>query len=282
VFSPAREPAAQFTVDATTLVRGRKATFTAHLSPHARYTWLFGDGAEAHGPRATHTFADADGTELDGQNGAGRFRVLLHVEDASGRRTLPAPAQPGATISEPVSEDWAEQDLVAVDRWHEAVSFGGPTVAGLYYRIYPGDWTELPDLRGKSAVFADQAPSLQADARGFTRYAVAWEGFITVSADGGYTFYLTARDGARLVIDGMEVAKTGPPFAQVCGSPGNAVRFAVGSLGLRAGRHIIHLESLHSNSNDAPRLMWQAPGAQLVEVPSTAYTHPKEDVITKR
>ena len=282
VFAPARAPSAQFTVDPPTLERGRKAIFTAQPSPHARYTWLFGDGIEAHGRRATHTFADADGTELDGQNGAGRFRVLLHVEDTSVHRPEPAPARPGAPIADPVNEDWAEQDLVAVDHWHEAVSFGGPIVPGLYYRIYPGDWTELPNLSGKSAVFADQAPGLQADARGFTRYAVAWEGFITVPADGGYSFYLTARDGARLVIDGMEIAKTGPPFAQVCGSPGNAVRFAVGSLGLRAGRHIIHLEGLHSNSNDAPRLLWQAPGAQLVEVPADAYTHPKEDVITKR
>ena len=55
-----------------------------------------------------------------------------------------------------------------------------------------------------------------------------------------------ARDGARLVIDGMEVAKTGPPFAQVCGSPGNAMRYDRGSLGLRAGSIRFHLEGLHS------------------------------------
>jgi len=51
----------------------------------------------------------------------------------------------------------------------------------------------------------------------------------------GYTFHLLARDGARVVIDGVEVAKTGPPFAQVCGSQGNAMRYDRGVLGMRAG-----------------------------------------------
>src|ERR1019366_5293120 len=86
------------------------------------------------------------------------------------------------------------------------------------------DWAE-------QAVFTDEAPNLQASARGFTRYAAAWDGYIDIPADGGYTFHLLSRDGARLVIDGVQVAKTGPPFAQVCGSPGNAMRYDRGSLG---------------------------------------------------
>ena len=63
----------------------------------------------------------------------------------------------------------------------------------------------------------------------------AWDGFLDIPADGGYTFHLMDRDGARVVIDDMAVAKTGPPFAQVCGSPGNAMRYDRGSIGLRAG-----------------------------------------------
>ena len=43
-------------------------------------TGSFGDGTEAHGRKVKHRFTDADGTELDGANGAGRFRVLLHSE----------------------------------------------------------------------------------------------------------------------------------------------------------------------------------------------------------
>jgi len=88
------------------------------------------------------------------------------------------------------------------------------------------------------------------------------------------------RDGARLIIDGLEVAMTGPPFAQVCGSQGNAIRYDRGSLGLRAGKHTFHLEQLHSASLGAPRLLWEGPALPLAEVPPAAFSHPRQDVVT--
>jgi hypothetical protein len=77
----------------------------------------------------------------------------------------------------------------------------------------------------------------------------------------------------------VEIAKTGPPFAQVCGSPGNAARYAAGSIGLRAGRHAIHLEGLHQVSGGAPILLWQGPGLPLQSVAVTAFSHPAQDVL---
>src|SRR5215472_17566734 len=97
-------------------------------------------------------------------------------------------------------------------------------LAGLNFRIYPGAWTELPDFSQEDAVITGDAPNLNASAQGFTKYATTWDGFIDIPADGGYTFHLMDRDGARILIDGLEVARTGPPFAQVCSSPGNAMR----------------------------------------------------------
>ncbi|MDE3188944.1 MAG: hypothetical protein KGM96_15645 [Acidobacteriota bacterium] len=251
-------PVAEFTVDPPIFGPGDAVTFTAVPSPRTRFTWLFGDGTGATGQRVRHRYKDADGTELNGANGAGRFRVLLHAEDKDGR------------------EDWAARGLVAVARWHPAVRVGGALAQGLKWRIFPGAWTELPDLTKETAVFTGEAPGLQADAQGYTRYATVWTGLIDVPADGGYTFHLMARDGARLVIDGMEVAKTGPPFAQVCGSPGNAVRYARGSLGLHAGKHALRVEGLHFASPGSPRLMWEGPGLPLAEVPTAAYSHASE------
>jgi hypothetical protein len=111
------------------------------------------------------------------------------------------------------------------------------------------------------------------------RYAAAWDGLIDIPADGGYTFHLLDRDGARLVIDGLEVARTGPPFAQVCGSPGNAMRYDRGSLGLRAGKHTFHLEGLHSVSQGSPRLLWEGPSLGLTDVPPAAYSHLRIDAV---
>ncbi|MGA2634597.1 MAG: PKD domain-containing protein [Terracidiphilus sp.] len=258
-FTPVHDPVAAFMVNPPVFAPGQTVTFTADPSPDARYTWLFGDGTEASGRRVRHRFPDAEGTQLDG---SGRFRVLLHVEDKKG------------------NQDWAAQGVVAVTDWHFSTHPAGATVPGLNWQIYPGVWTELPDLAKERAVFKGESAGLQADSKGFTHYAAAWDGFIDIPADGGYTFHLLARDGARLVIDGVEVAKTGPPFAQVCGSPGNAMRYDRGSLGLHAGLHVLHLEGLHSASQGTPRLLWEGPALPLKDVPPVAYSHVRQDGVT--
>ena len=260
-FAAAHGPVAAFSVDTPVFSPGQQVGFTAKASPRARYTWLFGDGTVAHGRRVFHKFADADGTELDGTNGAGRFRILLHAEDKAGQ------------------QDWAAQGVVAVAKWNDAVNTGVQALAGLTWKIYPGTWTELPDLTKEHALFNGEGPNLDANAQGFTRYTVVWDGLIDIPTDGGYTFHLIDRDGARLVIDGMEVARTGPPFAQVCGSPGNALRYDRGSLGLRAGKHTFHLEGLRSASEGSPRLLWEGPALPLTDVPAAAFWHPRVDVV---
>jgi hypothetical protein len=215
----------------------------------------------------SHRFADAEGTELDGAgDGAGRFRVLLHVEDKLGPQNA-------------AREDWAAQGVVAVGKWREANEPAGPMLPGLTWGIYPGTWTLLPDLTNERAVFTGEGPNLRAEPQGYTHYAAAWDGFIDIPADGGYSFHLLARDGARLVIDGVEVAKTGTPFAQVCEAPGNAMRYDRGSLGLRAGKHTFHLEGLHSASEGSPRLLWEGPALPLTDVPAAVYSHSRRDGI---
>ena len=254
-------PVAAFTVSPPFFGPGDKVTFTAQGSSRGKYTWLFGDGKHAQGRRVSHKFGDVDGTNIDGKNGAGRFRVLLKVVDDRGR------------------EDWAGQGIVVVSHWMGAVKPYGPMTQGLGFEIYPGKWTALPDLTQQTPALAGEAPNLNANAQGFTKYAVAWDGFIDIPADGGYTFHLMDRDGARVVIDGVDVARTGPPFAQVCGSPGNAVRYDRGVLGLHAGLHRLHVEELHQASQGPPRLLWEGPSLPLNEVPAAAFSHPRQDYV---
>ena len=265
VYDVSHTPQASFSVQPTVFAPGQRVTFTAKPVRGAAYTWLFGDGTKAHGPRVEHRFPDALGSDLDGHDGAGRFRVLLHEE-----------------VKRPhAAADWAAQGVVAVARWKEPVKNLGNLGPGLNWKVYPGTWTELPDLRKALPVFSGEAPYLQANSGGYTRYAVAWDGYIDIPADGGYTFHLLARDGARLVIDGVELARTGPPFAQVCGAPGNAVRYERGALGLRAGRHILHIEGLHSDSMGAPHLLWEGPALPLADVPAAAFFHVRQAVLSR-
>jgi hypothetical protein len=259
--APAPALTAEFHVDPQVFAPGQKVTLTATAQPGAHYTWFFGDGSTAHGRRVEHRFPDALGTELDGKNGAGRFRILLHVTDEGGH------------------QDWAAQGLVAVAHWHDAVKAQEPASPGLQWNIYAGVWTVLPDLSAEQPLLTGASPGLAADAQGLTSYAAAWDGFLAIPADGGYTFHLIDRDGARLVIDGVEVARTGAPFAQVCGSPGNALRYDRGGIGLRAGLHTIHVEALNTMSEGAPRLLWEGPALPLTDVPPAAYSHPPLDAL---
>ena len=177
-------------------------------------------------------------------------------------------------------EDWAEQGLVAVAHWYDAAQYAGATVSGLQWHVYPGTWTELPDLGAQKPMFNGESSNFHEDSHGFTRYATAWEGFIDIPADGGYTFHVMARDGVRLLIDSVEIAKTGPPFPQVCGSPGNAMLYELGSMGLRAGRHLFRLEALHFASQGSPRVLWEGPSLPLNDVPPEAFSHARIDTIS--
>ncbi len=262
-FAPAPPLVASFTIEPEVFAPGQKVGFTAQHAPNARYTWLFGDGTGSHRRRVRHRFPDALGTELDGQNGAGRFRVLLHVTDKSGH------------------QDWAAQGVVAVAQWHRAVNAAASAAPGLAWKIYAGEWTGLPDLSLLQPALTGESPNLEASAQGLASYATAWDGFVNIPADGGYTFHLIDRDGARLVIDGMEVARTGTPFAQVCGSPGNALRYDRGSLGLRAGLHTFRVEGLNFASGGAPRLLWEGPGLPLTDVPAAAFSHTTQDTVRR-
>jgi hypothetical protein len=140
----------------------------------------------------------------------------------------------------------------------------------------------LPDFSTLQPTLAGESPNFVADAQQMTTYATVWNGFIAIPADGGYTFHLIDRDGARLVIDGLEVARTGPPFAQVCGSPGNALRYDRGAIGLRAGLHSLHVEALNTASAGAPRLMWESPTMPLVDVPASAFSHSAQEGVASR
>jgi PKD domain-containing protein/PA14 domain-containing protein len=252
-FAPAPKLAAEFHADPPVFAPRQSMTLTAQEARAARYEWLFGDGTTAQGRVVRHRFPDAKGTELDGRNGAGRFRVLLHVTDKEGH------------------QDWAAQGLVAVAEWHDATKPSGALTPGLAWKIFGGGWIDLPDFSKLTPVSTGESADLNASAQGFTRYATEWNGFIDVPRDGGYTFHLIDRDGARVTIDGMEIARTGPPFAQVCGSPGNALRYDRGAIGLRAGLHAIHVEALNTTSGGAPRLLWEGPGVAIEEVPAVAW-----------
>jgi hypothetical protein len=52
------------------------------------------------------------------------------------------------------------------------------------------------------------------------------------------------------------------------------MRYTRGTIGLRAGKHLVRLEALESISPGSPRLLWEGPGIGLTDVPASAFSHP--------
>ncbi len=104
-------------------------------------------------------------------------------------------------------------------------------------------------------------------------YAMIFEGYIAIPTDGGYTFTLLSRDGGEVQIGGAVIATSPDPVPQVCGSPGDMVQAARGTIGLKAGLHAIRIAITDTAGPGGFGLRWEGPGIPLADVPATALFH---------
>ncbi len=106
------------------------------------------------------------------------------------------------------------------------------TITGLDYKYYEGTWSLLPAFNTLTPVKTgvsnnfDITLANSADNFGFT-----FTGFITVPADGEYTFYTTSDDGSKLYIDNIQVVDNDGLHGAIEKS---------GKIGLKAGKHAIY------------------------------------------
>jgi hypothetical protein len=252
----ATTPRAAFTYSRGAIHPGDKVRFdaspsTATRGAHIRsYQWSFGDGTTASGRRVRHKLADAEGTLW---NHSGRFRVTLKITDDEGK------------------EDWLSEPVVVASSFREPDS-NARTTSGLKFRYYEGTALSLTDLDHLVPLRTGVVATVDVSARSRdAHYALVFDGYLNIPADGGYTFSLLARDEARLELDGTSIAVSPKPFAQVCGSAGNAAQLATGSVGLRAGRHAIRVSMSHTLGENDFALLWQGPGIALSSVPAGAF-----------
>jgi hypothetical protein len=245
-------PLAAFTYSTGALTPHQKVTFDASLSgSHIRsYEWSFGDGATATGRKVHHKFPDASGTLWDN---SGRFRVTLKTTTDDG------------------TTDWLYEPVVIASSFRDSDHNAG-TDAGLNYAYYESG--SLDSLAQQNPAATGVIPRIDSSPRKRDdNYAFVFDGFLNIPADGGYTFTLLARDEAKLEIDSTPVAASPKPFAQVCGSPGNAVQATTGSIGLRAGRHAIRVAMTHTTGPSDFAVKWQGPGLPLSDIPAAALSH---------
>ncbi len=161
------------------------------------------------------------------------------------------------------------------------------TVGGLNYQYYQpgaGDWSVLPNFAaltplGSGAVNGpDVTPRKQR-----TDYGFNYTGYLTVPADGLYTFTLHSGDGSVLTMDGQTVIRFDGLH--------DSTQFKSGGIALAAGMHAFNLQFFKGAANrvnttaynDGLGLAWQGPGITSGDVPASAFSRvpgSQEPVIT--
>ncbi len=123
---------------------------------------------------------------------------------------------------------------------------------GLQYNYYEGEWRRLPNfselkpLRSGVSKNAD-IPGGVAD----VNYGLSYSGYIRISADGMYDFFLNSDDGSSLMIDDEEVILNDGQHAMVEVS---------GSVFLRKGYHKIGIGFFQAGGGAGLEWTMQAPG----------------------
>lgn len=104
----------------------------------------------------------------------------------------------------------------------------------------------------------------------------AWDGWLQVPADGGYTITLLTSRKAKLQIDGLPPRENPELRIQVCGFYGDAVQPTQLTAALQAGLHRIHIEmgtgieNSTAGSDGQPVLYWDGPTMPLEPIPADA------------
>ena len=81
--------------------------------------------------------------------------------------------------------------------------------AGLNYSYYEGSWSAVPDFSSLTATKSGTATNIDLGIRNRdTYFSVLWQGYITIPADGTYTFELNSDDGSKLYLGNYNSAST--------------------------------------------------------------------------
>jgi glucose/arabinose dehydrogenase len=137
------------------------------------------------------------------------------------------------------------------------------TAAGLDYAYYEGSgWSALP-------AFGTLTPTAGGTVAGFSLaprlrnedFAFRYTGYVTVPADGQYTFYTTSDDGSQLFIGSTLVVNNdglhGP-------------QEAAGTIGLKAGVHAVTVTFFERGGGEVLEVSWAGPGLAKTAVPASA------------
>lgn len=138
------------------------------------------------------------------------------------------------------------------------------TSAGLDYAYYEGSWGSLPPfatltpVKTGTTATPDISPRLHDD-----NFAFRYTGFVTVPADGVYTFYTNSDDGSRLAIGSATVVDND-------GLHGNQEKS--GQISLKAGTHALTVTFFELGGDQVLGVSYAGPGLSKQAIPAAAFS----------
>jgi hypothetical protein len=146
-------------------------------------------------------------------------------------------------------------------------------------------WAFRSVVVSEEAVAADPElaaalPGLAATATGNGR-GTAFDGWVRIPTEGGYTITLPTSRRATLMVDDLPAVRSPELRIQVCGSMGDAVQPVRLSAALMAGLHRIRIELDPGIENEpsgnagpgGPMLVWEGPGILPEPIPASVLIH---------
>ncbi|SFF26733.1 PA14 domain-containing protein [Spirosoma endophyticum] len=136
-------------------------------------------------------------------------------------------------------------------------------VAGLDYGYYESYWTSLPDFTTLTPVKTgvSSTPTIAVRSRDDS-YGLRFKGYVSVPADGVYTFYTSSDDGTKLLIGTTEVVNND-------GVHGEQERS--GTIGLKAGLHALTIVYFNGGGGQALTVNYSGPGLSKQAIPASAF-----------
>ena len=135
---------------------------------------------------------------------------------------------------------------------------------GLAYTLYSGSWPWVPDLDALSPVTNGTVTGLDLSVASLpSNYGISFEGYITIPADGSYTFYVTDDSGAEMWIHDAHVIDD--DFGRTGATVYNSIL-------LKAGLHPFRLYYRHATGAASLQLQYSGPGISQQTIPPSLFS----------
>lgn len=143
----------------------------------------------------------------------------------------------------------------------------GPILTDLKYRLFLGEWSQLPDFPSLKAHREGVIPEnkITVELEGYTQnFAVLFDGLLDVPADGEYEFSLASDDGSELIVDGRSAIKNDGihPYSTI----------KTRKVRLTKGQKKLRLKYFEATGQEGIYLAWSGPS--FTETPLSKWVHP--------